>query len=179
MIGKKTHMNDSESVQHYMNPLVGWLELWVAPAGVRSIRFVEKPERPLVASQSPVMSRLVEELDAYFAGRLRVFASPVQDQQGTAFQRRVWEMLGQIPYGEVRSYKQVAANVGRPKAMRAVGNANGKNMIPILIPCHRVIHADGGLGGYGPGIHIKKRLLELERADLSMGPLGETDDGTA
>jgi O-6-methylguanine DNA methyltransferase len=83
------------------------------------------------------------------------------------FQRKVWEQLTEIPFGETRSYAQVAAATGNPRAARAVGSANKRNQIPILIPCHRVVHADGSLGGYNSGIHIKKALLELEGVSLS------------
>jgi methylated-DNA-[protein]-cysteine S-methyltransferase len=167
-------MMASEFVQHYLNPLIGWLELRVSQTGVRSISFVEEPTFPLVASQSRVMKQLVKELDGYFVGRLTVFSVPLEDQPGTVFQRQVWEQLRAIPYGEVRSYSQVAAAVGRPKAARAVGSANGKNIVPLVIPCHRVLHSDGSLGGYSPGLHIKKRLLELEGVDLRSRPIGKT-----
>ncbi len=106
-----------------------------------------------------------EQLAAYFAGRLRVFALPL-DEGGTSFQRQVWQALRGIPYGRTCSYAELAAAVGRPRACRAVGNANGKNPLPIVTPCHRVIHADGGLGGYSAGLSVKRFLLALEGAVL-------------
>ncbi|MEO8596410.1 MAG: methylated-DNA--[protein]-cysteine S-methyltransferase [Candidatus Solibacter sp.] len=109
----------------------------------------------------PVIGETKRQLDAYFAGRLRQFALPL-DLRGTAFQLRVWHELERIPYGETRSYLQVAAKLGAEKAVRAVGAANGANPIPIVVPCHRVIGSGGKLVGYGGGLPLKKRLLTLE-----------------
>ncbi|MGH8607530.1 MAG: methylated-DNA--[protein]-cysteine S-methyltransferase, partial [Gammaproteobacteria bacterium] len=99
-----------------------------------------------------------------FAGSSRSFSVPVT-YPGTSFQRRVWEHLLAIPYGETRSYQELAVAVGEPKAVRAVGRANGLNRISILIPCHRVINKDGELGGYGGGLRRKQYLLDLERSN--------------
>lgn len=99
----------------------------------------------------------------YFAGRRMEFSLPLAPA-GTPFQQRVWKVLCTIPYGETRSYKQVAQSADSPKGFRAVGMANNRNPIPILIPCHRVIGADGKLVGYGGGLSIKERLLNLEKA---------------
>lgn len=112
------------------------------------------------------MEQLLEELDRYFRGTLKEFAVALDPASGTPFQRRVWEELSRIPYGETRSYRDVAIGVGKPAAVRAVGMANHHNPIPIVVPCHRVIRADGSLGGYGSGIGIKKALLELEGVRL-------------
>ena len=106
---------------------------------------------------------VIQQLEEYFAGTRRSFdlkLAPV----GTAFQRKVWSTLGTIPYGETRSYADVAALTGNPKACRAVGNANNKNPISVIIPCHRVIAADGTLGGYGGGEKFKMMLLNHECA---------------
>lgn len=105
------------------------------------------------------------QLDAYFAGRLRTFTVPL-DVRGTEFQRRVWQGLRDIPYGETVSYGQLARQVGQPGAARAVGLANNRNRIPIIIPCHRVIGADGSLTGYGGGLDRKRQLLTLEAGVL-------------
>jgi methylated-DNA-[protein]-cysteine S-methyltransferase len=104
----------------------------------------------------------VKALREYFAGRRRRFDLPVDIVFGTAFDRKVWDALREIPFGEVRSYGWLAARIGRPGAARAVGAANGRNPVAIVIPCHRVVQADGGLGGYTGGIGIKAKLLELE-----------------
>jgi len=101
------------------------------------------------------------ELDDYFAGRLREFTVPL-DLRGTPFQRKVWELLRNIPYGETRSYGQIAHALGRPTAVRAVGGANARNPVSIIVPCHRVIGSDGKLTGYGGGLDRKEALLNLE-----------------
>jgi AraC family transcriptional regulator of adaptative response/methylated-DNA-[protein]-cysteine methyltransferase len=120
---------------------------------------------PVIPGANPHVDRLRTELARYFAGSLRTFSVPLI-YPGTAFQRRVWEQLLAIPYGETRSYQDIAGAVGDPDAMRAVGRANGLNRICIVIPCHRVINKDGGLGGYGGGLRRKEYLLDLERTAM-------------
>ncbi len=110
---------------------------------------------------SPVLEKARRELAEYFAGERQRFTFPYEGK-GTAFQRRVWRALEQIPYGETRSYRQIAAAVGNPGACRPVGMANHANPLPIVVPCHRVIGADGRLTGYAGGLDIKERLLALE-----------------
>ncbi|MFF9813490.1 methylated-DNA--[protein]-cysteine S-methyltransferase [Streptomyces sp. NPDC014006] len=102
-----------------------------------------------------------EQLKAYFAGQLREFTLELR-LHGTPFQRSVWEQLRAIPYGERRTYGELAAALGAPSASRAVGLANGKNPIGIIVPCHRVVGADGGLTGYGGGLPRKRQLLDFE-----------------
>ena len=109
-----------------------------------------------------VFSDAVDQLESYFAGERREFDLEL-DLVGTNFQRRVWEALLTIPYGETRSYGQIAEQIGSPGAFRAVGLANGHNPIGIIVPCHRVIGANGSLTGYGGGLERKSILLELER----------------
>jgi len=106
---------------------------------------------------------VAKQLDEYFAGRLRRFTLPL-DLRGTPFQRQVWDALLDIPYGETRSYGDVARALGRPRSARAVGGANHVNPVAIVVPCHRVIGADGSLTGYGGGLDRKKALLDLEAA---------------
>ena len=118
-------------------------------------------DRPLAPGDSPLFAPLRAQLDEYFAGRRTAFDLPLE-YPGSPFQRRVWDALRRIPYGETRSYAQLAREIGAPGSARAVGTANGANRIAIVIPCHRVIAADGGLGGYGGGLWRKLRLLELE-----------------
>jgi len=114
-------------------------------------------------------NRLAEELDSYFAGKLCQFSVPL-DLRGTAFQLQVWECLRQIPYAETRSYGQIAHAITRPTASRAVGRANGSNPISIVVPCHRVIGANGKLVGYGGGLDRKQALLDLEAKALRKNP---------
>ena len=108
---------------------------------------------------------VVAQLEAYFAGELIAFDIDLE-LTGTEFQRRVWAALQTIPYGETRSYGQIAEQIGSPTASRAVGMANGRNPIGIIVPCHRVIGSSGGLTGYGGGIERKRTLLELEMTAL-------------
>jgi methylated-DNA-[protein]-cysteine S-methyltransferase len=105
---------------------------------------------------------VLNQLKKYLKGDLKRFDCKT-DFKGTPFQKKVWSALAKIPYGQTRSYKEIARAIGYPKASRAVGNANGRNSIPLIIPCHRVIENNGGLGGFGHGIGVKKRLLELEK----------------
>ena len=130
------------------------IDFMVRPADLRAPAGWVRAEAPF--------KKAVEQLEAYFAGALRDFDTPLAPQ-GTEFQRNVWRCLREIPYGETISYSELAIRVGNPKAFRAVGLANGQNPIPILIPCHRVIGKDGSLVGYGGGLHIKEKLLALER----------------
>lgn len=111
---------------------------------------------------NPQLALLRDELAKYFAGRLKKFTVPVA-LRGTPFQVAVWKQLLKIPYGRTASYEQVAARVKRPGAQRAVGTANGRNKIAIVVPCHRVINKSGGLGGYGGELWRKEFLLELEQ----------------
>lgn len=108
------------------------------------------------------LAGIANQFEKYFNSELKAFSFPLDIVQGTPFQRKVWRQLQTIPYGETRSYSWLAKAMGNPKAHRAVGNANGGNPIPIVIPCHRVILSAGGLGGYTRGPSIKKHLLQLE-----------------
>jgi O-6-methylguanine DNA methyltransferase len=105
----------------------------------------------------------LSQLKKYLEGKLRRFECPM-DLRGTSFEKRVWSELAKIPYGVTRSYKEIAEKIGHPRAFRAVGNANGKNFLPLILPCHRVIESNGGLGGFGHGIKVKKRLLDFEKS---------------
>lgn len=120
-------------------------------------------ESSSIQMQYPVLTYAREMLDQYFAGEPLEFSKvPIRFNWGTDFQNSVWETIRQIPYGEVRSYKWVAEQIGHPKAVRAVGGAVGANTVVILNPCHRVIRSNGALGGYGGGLERKRQLLALE-----------------
>jgi methylated-DNA-[protein]-cysteine S-methyltransferase len=124
---------------------------------------------PALAEAEPGSDAILDaargQLDAYFAGRTRRFDLPLAPR-GTAFQERVWMALRAIPYGETRSYRDIATAVGAPRAVRAVGGANGSNPISIIVPCHRVIGADGALTGFGGGIDRKRFLLTHEQGQV-------------
>lgn len=159
---KEPSMTETIIKHRYQSVLVGCLELQVSDRGVRSISFISQGGPPEDSPHHPIMLRLIGELNEYFAGTRKEFSVPLDPDGGTGFQRSVWEELTRIPYGETRSYGDIASSVGNPRAARAVGLANKSNTIPILIPCHRVIRGNGGLGGYGSGIHVKRKLLALE-----------------
>lgn len=112
--------------------------------------------------ETPLLKEAVRQLKSYFAGELREFTLPLAPE-GTDFMKKVWAALCEIPYGQTASYKEIAEKIGAPKAARAVGLANNRNPIPVFIPCHRVIGADGSLTGYAGGLDMKKRLLDLEK----------------
>lgn len=116
----------------------------------------------------PVIVQIIDEFTSYFSGKLKKFSLPLAPE-GTVFQKSVWNALIDIPYGEAISYQQLAMNIANPKAMRAVGSANGKNPLPIIIPCHRVIQANQTLGGYSGGLPTKIALLKLEGFSLIVG----------
>jgi methylated-DNA-[protein]-cysteine S-methyltransferase len=148
------------------------LRVSASPAGLRAIHFDLQPPAGSAAAKTPnphnpLLMETLAQLRAYFAGQLREFQLPL-DLAGTEFQVRVWRQLQTIPYGETRSYSAIAEAIGRSSAVRAVGAANGANPIPIVVPCHRVIGANGKLVGYGGGIPLKKRLLELEHLDATL-----------
>jgi methylated-DNA-[protein]-cysteine S-methyltransferase len=142
------------------------LRLVAGNVGLRAIVFGEAESEDTEDDDAhPVLRAAIDQLSAYFAGSLREFSLPLE-MAGTDFQMRVWRMLCKIPYGETRSYRDLAIALGKPTAVRAVGAANGANPLPIVVPCHRVIGANGSLVGYGGGLALKKRLLALEQGLL-------------
>jgi len=112
----------------------------------------------------PFFENVIKQLDLYFSGKLKQFTCKLDLSQGTPFQQTVWRQLSTIPYGNTHSYRTLAQAIERPQAYRAVGNANGKNPLPLIVPCHRVIRENGELGGYTGGLPIKRFLLDLESA---------------
>lgn len=136
---------------------VGKLFLLFSGKSLAGISF-EKPE--IKKGHAP--DSVKRELKAFFEGKTEKFSCSTIFLEGTDFERKVWQTLNEIPYGETRTYKWLAEKIGNSKANRAVGRALGKNPIPIVFPCHRVIESDGSIGGYSSGVDIKRRLLELE-----------------
>ena len=156
---------------------VGRLRIRTSERGVCEVRF--RARKPIAMLQARggrddedrdadrralgYLRRACDQLGEYFAGTRTRFDVPVDLPAATAFERAVWRACERIPFGETRSYGELAAAAGRPRAARAVGNAMNANRVPILVPCHRVIRADGGLGGFGSGVALKRKLLALER----------------
>ncbi len=117
---------------------------------------------PAAPRLSPAVRAFFAELDAYFRGRLKEFRQATRFAQGTAFEQRIWLALREVPYGETRTYKWIAERAGSPKAVRAAGQALGRNPLPLVLPCHRILASDGTIGGFSSGVEVKKRLLGLE-----------------
>lgn len=159
---------DGTVYQRRIDSPLGTLTLAASDAGLHAIEFPRNVHPvPRGAGWRESGHRLLDALQAqlgeYFAGQRRQFDLPLAPQ-GTLFQREVWAMLAQIPYGTTWSYGQLAQRLGKPDAVRAVGAANGRNPLPIVLPCHRVIGADGALTGFGGGLPAKAWLLRLEGA---------------
>jgi len=142
---------------------LGTFEATFSDEGVRQLRFPNQSRGDARCADARAR-HLADELDAYLRGVLIAFSTPV-DLQGTPFQLSVWYALREIPYGEVRSYAEIAEAIHRPSAVRAVGAANGANPVPVIVPCHRVIGSDGKLVGFGAGVDWKLRLLGIENAE--------------
>lgn len=167
--------------RHIDSP-VGALTIAASDAGLHAIEFPGDsyllPRRDWREGDHPLLARAQAQLDEYFTGSRKRFDLPLAPQ-GTPFQRQVWFALATIPYGQTRSYAQIAAQLQRPTATRAVGAANGRNPLPIVLPCHRVIGADGSLTGFSGGLPTKRFLLELEGALPRQAPAPDLFAGSA
>lgn len=139
---------------------IGTLGVARDACGIRAVRFEGPAGTP--AGDDPLLERAAEELDAYFAGALQAFDLPLSVPDGTEFERAVWAAIAAIPYGEMRTYGEIAGDVGDRDVARAVGVACNRNPVPLLVPCHRVVGAGGRLVGFGGGLPRKRFLLELE-----------------
>jgi len=153
-------------MKHFIeyNSPVGAIRIIENGKAITSLKFVvNNPVPPSDAEEkeTPLLKEAIQQLSEYFAGKRTVFDIPLETQ-GTDFQKRVWNALRTIPYGETRTYMQIAVITECPKGARAVGMANNRNPVSIIIPCHRVIGADGSLTGYAAGLPIKQKLLDLE-----------------
>ncbi len=162
-----TTMTSSATITTSMDSPIGELTLTAVGGSLTGVHMSEQRHIPKIPDDyrrdDAGLAHVVEQLEAYFAGELTDFEIPMT-MRGTDFQRRVWASLCEIPYGETISYGELARRVGNPKASRAVGLANGRNPLAIVVPCHRVIGADGSLTGYGGGLERKVWLLEHESA---------------
>ena len=145
---------------YYKSP-VGILEIEESDNHVTGLRIISVDSVPQSES-TPLLEQVAKQLDEYFAGKRFDFDLPLK-QQGTEFQQRAWTYLSSIPYGSTVSYKDEAVAINQPKACRAVGSANGKNNIAIIVPCHRVINVNSKLGGYAYGLPVKEYLLAMEK----------------
>lgn len=151
-----------------MESPVGKLKLIASDEGLVAILWqLDRPSRTRLGelvedNQHPVLLKAERQLGEYFAGKRNEFDISL-DMRGTPFQKNVWEALLAIPFGETRSYRQIAKQLGNPNATRAVGAANGRNPLPIIVPCHRVIGSTGSLTGFGGGLETKAHLLDLEK----------------
>ncbi len=167
---KKSQNHNKEWVDYLSDTPVGPLRLYFTDQGLTALEFAGEDASPAREQDSPpphlqpLIDAAKRELTAYFAGAPTDFAALTLDPQGTPFQRRVWQELRRIPRGQAISYKELAERVGSPKACRAVGQANAVNPIALIIPCHRVIAANGGLGGFSSGLDKKRWLLRHEGA---------------
>jgi len=139
---------------------LGKLYLTFSGDSLSGISFTKPSDISFKKGSAP--ENFIKELDLYFKGSNGKFAQKIKFLSGTEFEMKVWNALNEIPYGETKTYKWIAEKIGKPSAVRAVGQALSKNPIPIVIPCHRVIESDGSIGGYSSGVNIKKRLLEME-----------------
>lgn len=148
----------------YYNSEIGLIEITGTAEGILSVRFVEDTARKNTESH-PCVQECVTQLDEYFQGKRREFSVNLI-LQGTEFQKQVWQQVMTIPFGKTVSYQDIAVAIGKPKACQAVGQTNGKNKIPIIIPCHRVLGNNGKLTGYGGGLWRKEWLLQHEGAVL-------------
>ncbi len=148
-------------------PLLGSVRVTASDKGITAVEFVKKKicnRNNGTAKRDPaaLLNKAIKELRLYAEGRLKRFSVPVSLPTLSAFTKRVLEEVQKIPYGTTISYKQLASAIGRKRASRAVGNSLGENPVPIIIPCHRVVRADGSMGGYSSGTEKKKRLLTIE-----------------
>lgn len=153
----------------YLSTPIGWLTLVEENDRLTHLHFGQQAMGETPCRETPLMKEAQTQLTAYFAGNLRQFDLPLAPA-GTDFQRRCWDALLQIPYGQTRTYGQQAQCIGQPKAVRAVGMANHRNPLPILIPCHRVVGQNGSLTGYAGGLDTKAFLLRLERSTEQSNP---------
>lgn len=163
---------------------LGWVGILASEKGLLASTFSRSTESEVRLELGGVkqaelslqlLPELVERLKAYFSGKKVEFPDKVDLSGATPFQKRVWQAARFIPYGETRSYLWIAEKIGKPGAARAVGQALGKNPLLIIVPCHRVVASDGGLGGFSGGLEMKRRLLEIE-GSLQASPFSKVED---
>ena len=146
---------------HFYNYPTGTLGIAESNNAISHICYSNKTPFGFAIKETPLIKKAAAQLDEYFTGKRKAFDLPLE-LKGTSFQNAVWNALLAIPYGETRSYKEIAEYIGNPRACRAVGMANHRNPLAIIVPCHRVVEHSGGLGGYAGGLDVKRLLLDLE-----------------
>lgn len=148
----------------YYDTKIGKIGIEENGVAITQVSFVKGDtlEEVLEKNETELLKKAISQIEEYFEGKRNFFDLPIEPK-GTEFQKKVWNALIEIPFGETRSYGEIAKTIGNEKAARAVGMANNKNPIPIIIPCHRVIGANGKLVGYAGGLEIKERLLNVEK----------------
>jgi methylated-DNA-[protein]-cysteine S-methyltransferase len=160
------------SVQYQFKSKLGPIFLLASEKGLVGV-YMEKQDVPMVRTLSnsdpahKILRTAADQLKEYFQGKRKRFDLPLV-LEGTTFQKKVWRELSKIPYGLTHTYKEIAQKIRHPRAVRAVGNANGKNRFCIILPCHRVIATNGTLGGYSYGLEVKRRLLKLESTEINL-----------
>jgi methylated-DNA-[protein]-cysteine S-methyltransferase len=168
----------SDTRHTIVDTTVGAITIVGGAGGIQGLYYAEHrpaPDRARFGVRDDAsLADAAGQLHEYLAGERRAFDLPL-DPVGTPFQLRVWQALREIPYGETRTYGWIASSIGQPTAVRAVGLANGRNPISIVVPCHRVVGASGALTGYAGGVACKRALLDLERGDLLDAPTGALD----
>ena len=158
--GSYYHMADQLST--YWHSPLGYLHITASNKGITGISFCKENESSYPKSKHPILDSCIKQLEHYFIGERTSFDLNLDFQNASEFYQDVWKAVKIIPHGKTRSYSDIANLIGHPKAQRAVGLANGRNPIPIIVPCHRVIGKNGSLTGYAYGLEIKQQLLALE-----------------
>lgn len=157
-------MKQTTSASYYAEKLKIWLEIGASDEGIYYLNFTQTGASESQDVSNEVIRYALIQLDKYFSCDLVTFDLPLDFSGWSEFQKKVWRSLLKIPFGQSRSYSEIAIDIGHPKACRAVGNANSKNPVPIIVPCHRVIRSDGSLGGYSSGVDLKRLLMLHELA---------------
>lgn len=159
---------------HYYNSPIGVLKITVEEEYITGLSLCVEEGENMASSEdmeatsaTSLLQEACHQLTEYFAGERTTFNLPIKYPHGTPFQHSVWNALREIPYGETRSYEDIAVAIGSPKAVRAIGQANTRNPILLLVPCHRVINKNGTIGGFGCGVEVKKQLLQLEGVKIN------------
>lgn len=144
-----------------VNSKIGNIVIVEKNQSIIELKVIKEKNIDIIESDTPLLKKASEQINEYFSGKRETFDLPL-NPEGTEFMKKVWKQLLNIPYGETKTYKQIATEIGNEKAARAVGMANNKNPIPIIIPCHRVIGSNKKLVGYALGLDVKEKLLKLE-----------------